>query len=236
MVRASDCFDLQDPSRPILQCATVSASELAQKRLSEGDDENGNLRTPSPSQSTLLLPPKESILTKANALGTKVGRTKMNNIDLNNAYDDSQDRVENLENSDGPVNLGKSIPDCSLRVYQDPHKYSPPQASGNSGSTSSQSPSSSSGEAQVCVILLRRILLLFNLGSMRYICMNHIRVYNFFISSMYYSLACMLVSSEYLIQNLGFIFFKKNLLENVGEVSAVTEPSCCFYVYLLCFS
>ncbi|KAL3508225.1 hypothetical protein ACH5RR_033607 [Cinchona calisaya] len=127
----SDVIRAKDPSRTIQQ---------------SGDDEqNGVVGNPSPSQSTLLLPPKESILTKASSLVT-VGKAKMNNIDLNNAYDDSQDGMENLQSSDGTIHIAKASP--GLWVYQDPLKSSPPQASWNSGSTSTQSPSSSSGEAQ----------------------------------------------------------------------------------------
>lgn len=68
------------------------------------------------------------------------GKTKINNIDLNMVYDDSQDcSFENPENT------------CNLPLWlrHQPNKSSPPHTSGNSGSTATQSPSSSSGEAQV---------------------------------------------------------------------------------------
>ncbi|XP_076951130.1 squamosa promoter-binding-like protein 12, partial [Bidens hawaiensis] len=67
------------------------------------------------------------------------GKTKLNNIDLNMVYDDSQDcSFENPENSG-------NLP---LWLRHQPNKSSPPHTSGNSGSTATQSPSSSSGEAQ----------------------------------------------------------------------------------------
>ncbi|XP_027164714.1 squamosa promoter-binding-like protein 1 [Coffea eugenioides] len=143
----SDGNPAKDTSRNMLQYSTMPASESAQKRIL-GDDDNGIVRISSPAQSTLLLPPKEGILTKASSLGTTVGKTRMNNIDLNNAYDDSQDCIENLQSSDCPTHIGKASSGCPLWVYQAPYKSSPPQPSGNSGSTSTQSPSSSSGEAQ----------------------------------------------------------------------------------------
>ncbi|XP_071692076.1 squamosa promoter-binding-like protein 1 isoform X2 [Rutidosis leptorrhynchoides] len=68
---------------------------------------------------------------------TEVGKLKLHNIDLNIVYDDSQDCNEPNENIDNvPLWL------------RHPHKSSPPQTSGDSGSTPTQSPSSSSGEAQ----------------------------------------------------------------------------------------
>lgn len=127
----------------------MPASEFSQKGLLGDDDQTRIVRNPSPSRSTVLSPPKESNLTKANSLGTTVGEKKKNHIDLNNAYDDSQDCMENLQSSDGPIHIGKASPGCPLWPYQDPYKSSPPQASGHSGSTFTQSPSSSSEEGQV---------------------------------------------------------------------------------------
>ncbi|KAA8527982.1 hypothetical protein F0562_035149 [Nyssa sinensis] len=138
----------KDPPRPIGKCVTISASEMTQKRIPRGGAQGGTLQTPSTSQSTILFPTKVSIPTKANVPETSLGRIKLNNIDLNNIYDDSQDSAENLERSCAPGNLGTGSLSCPLWIHQDTHKSSPPQTSGNSGSTSSQSPSSSSGEAQ----------------------------------------------------------------------------------------
>ncbi|CAH1454521.1 unnamed protein product [Lactuca virosa] len=63
----------------------------------------------------------------------RVGKMKLNNIDLNMVYDESQDGMETAENID-------NVP-LWLRGH-------PPQTSGNSASTATQSPSSSSGEPQ----------------------------------------------------------------------------------------
>jgi hypothetical protein len=67
-------------------------------------------------------------------------RVNLNNIDLNSVYDDSQDCLEDYNGT--PVN--KEPIGCPLWV----NKSSPPQTSGNTGSTSTQSPSSSTEEAQ----------------------------------------------------------------------------------------
>ncbi|KAM7487994.1 hypothetical protein LguiB_025478 [Lonicera macranthoides] len=97
---------------------------------------------PSASQSAIPFSANNGIPAQTNALGGTVERKKMSDIDLNNVYDDSQDCTENLESSDTHIGTG------SLWPCQDSNKSSPPQTSGNSGSLSTLSPSSSSGEAQ----------------------------------------------------------------------------------------
>lgn len=76
-------------------------------------------------------------------------RTQLSNIDLNNEYDGSQDCLEDLPDTFARKNLGDMSPAGPLWLYKDSQRSSPPQNSGNSGSTSSQSPSTSSGETQV---------------------------------------------------------------------------------------
>lgn len=81
---------------------------------------------------------------------TDTTRTQLNNIDLNNEYDGSQDCLE--EDLPDPF-AHKNLVDMScagpLWLCKDSQLPSPPQNSGNSGSTPSQSPSTSSGETQV---------------------------------------------------------------------------------------
>lgn len=128
-----------------MQCATVTAPESAQRRFMGDDHQNLQLQNSTSSQSGLVCPTKAIV----NTCGSMVEKTKLGSIDLNNAYDDSQDCLENLH-YDVPKDLGKALaPGCPLWVHKDPCKSSPAQTSGNSGSTSSQSPSSSSSEAQV---------------------------------------------------------------------------------------
>ncbi|CAN1762495.1 Squamosa promoter-binding-like protein 12 [Linum perenne] len=76
------------------------------------------------------------------------GHMKMNNFDLNDAYIDLDDGTEDVERSPVPANGGTSSLGCPSWAQQDSQQSSPPQTSGNSDSTSPQSPASSSGDAQ----------------------------------------------------------------------------------------
>ncbi|GAV82889.1 SBP domain-containing protein [Cephalotus follicularis] len=135
--------------RPMGQSGAAPASDLAQKRMFTGDGQGGSLQTQPCSQSTtMLFPSNGSLPPKANEQASTLVRIGMNNIDLNNVYDDSQDDAENLESSNALVNPMKGSLDLSSWAHSDSHKSSPPQMSGNSDSTFTQSPSSSSGEAQ----------------------------------------------------------------------------------------
>ncbi|PSR85250.1 Squamosa promoter-binding-like protein [Actinidia chinensis var. chinensis] len=134
----------KDPPRPNGQCSTVSAFEGTEMRTSTVNGSGGNLQTPPTNPCTA----KGSSPATASRPGAAVGTMKLNDIDLNNVYDDSQDCAENMENCGAPLNLGTGSLDQTPRGHQDCLNSSPPQSSGNSGSTSSQSPSTSSGEAQ----------------------------------------------------------------------------------------
>lgn len=131
-INESNLSGLITASQNITNASTsVPILEKESSRPSEPEPmNNGALQTQKPSQIN-------------NNMEATVGRLKLNNIDLNNAYDDSQDCMETMENFD---NTRDNVP-VWLRG-RDPLKSSPPQTSGNSGSTATQSPSSSSGEAQ----------------------------------------------------------------------------------------
>ncbi|KAH9766516.1 Squamosa promoter-binding-like protein 1 [Citrus sinensis] len=137
-----------EPMRSVGQCGTVPASDLLQKKISTNDAHSGRVQALSASQSIEMFPSRSSFSAKANEPEATFGRSKMSNIDLNNVYDDSQERVENLELSHAPVNPGPVSLYSPLWLHPGSNKSSPPQASANSDSTSSQSQSSSSGEAQ----------------------------------------------------------------------------------------
>ncbi|XP_048443907.1 squamosa promoter-binding-like protein 12 [Pyrus x bretschneideri] len=62
-------------------------------------------------------------------------RFQLNDIDLNNTYDDSQDYVENLGNSHVPASPGTASLGFPSWMQRDSHKSSPPQTSGNSDLT-----------------------------------------------------------------------------------------------------
>lgn len=104
--------------------------------------------------STALFPSRCNLFEKVNETHAGVGRIMCGNIDLNNAYDGSQDCVWNLEQSNAPLDAANGSITCPIWMQPDFHKKSPSHTSRNSGSTSSLSPSSSSGEAQVYIFLL----------------------------------------------------------------------------------
>ncbi|CAL5338028.1 unnamed protein product [Camellia sinensis] len=139
-----DFIDIQDPPKLNGQCTTVSVLEGIEKRTFSDDPLGGTLQTPS----TILCPTRDSIPAIASGPETAAGRMKLNDIDLNNVYDDSQDCAENLDSYHAPVNPGTGSLDCTVWGHQHCQKSSPPQTSGNSGSMSTLSPSSSSGETQ----------------------------------------------------------------------------------------
>ncbi|KAI3505970.1 hypothetical protein L1887_28322 [Cichorium endivia] len=117
------------PEKPVRQTETVNPLMV----------DRGGLGTAAPCQITY--PSNNKAPIDANGMEGRVGKMKLNNIDLNMVYDDSQDCMEAIETPE-------NIDNVPLWLRGPPHKSSPPQTSGNSGSTATQSPSSSSGEAQ----------------------------------------------------------------------------------------
>lgn len=125
--------------------ATVHASDLTQKRTLT-DKTAGLVQNASTSQSPLVFRTNTSNSVQENM--NTIGRTKLNNIDLNNEYDDSQDCLEDNPDTYARENLGDMSPAGPLWLHKDSQQSSPPHNSGTSGSTSSQSPSTSSGDTQ----------------------------------------------------------------------------------------
>ncbi|KAJ6891539.1 squamosa promoter-binding-like protein 1 isoform X1 [Populus alba x Populus x berolinensis] len=141
------CINSQDVLRPMGQCGTVPVPDLVQKRILDNDIQGG-LQAHSGPQSIPLFLSRNKLPAKPNEPEATVGRIKLNNFDLNNVYDNSQDYVENLDRSHAPVSTGMGSFNCPLWVRSDSHKTNLPHMSGYSDSAPSQSPSSSSGEAQ----------------------------------------------------------------------------------------
>lgn len=146
--RMADGCDLQASCRPIGPCLMATVPEMAEKRVFTDDAQVGMLQNLSGTQPTNRFPTGDGVPAMENMQGTTHGRIKLNNFDLNNVYNDSQDCIENPERSYGPANPGTRPLDRALLVQQDSYKSSPPQTSANSDSTSAQSLSTSSGEAQ----------------------------------------------------------------------------------------
>ncbi|XP_050218750.1 squamosa promoter-binding-like protein 1 [Mercurialis annua] len=142
-IRKDACAGSVDTMRPLDQNGAVPIANSAQENA-----QDAILQTPSGSQSTALKPSKCNLLAKINESEAAIQRIKCTNIDLNNAYDGTQDAAENLHFSLSPIIPGTGSISCPLWMQSGFHKKSSPQMSGNSDSTSSQSPSSSSGDAQ----------------------------------------------------------------------------------------
>lgn len=123
----------------------ISASGVRENRMLTNNAQDGDVQK----ESAFLFPWKERNSSIANASDAMVGRAKPITFDLNNVYDDSQDHVENLLDPVAPQNIGNVSSDGPLCLHTDPHTSTAPQNSGNSCSISTQSPSNSSGEAQV---------------------------------------------------------------------------------------
>ncbi|XP_028783232.1 squamosa promoter-binding-like protein 12 [Neltuma alba] len=147
-IKTDNGLSSRDPPKPMGQSETVPAYDMAQKCLPSGDVGVGSLKSPSGSQPSNTLLSRDNPPLQSVAAETTIRRNGLNHIDLNNAYDDVQDEAENLRKSHPPGPSGIGSFDHPSWLQLDTQKSSPPQTSRNSDSTSSQSPSSSSGEAQ----------------------------------------------------------------------------------------
>ncbi|KAK4405421.1 Squamosa promoter-binding-like protein 1 [Sesamum angolense] len=138
--------DLITPAEPGV---TIPTTALTQKRMLTDKALGEVTYSESTSQYALQFPANASDSIKENTSDTTIGRTKLNNFDLNYVYDGPQDCMDNLPDASASEYLGNMSPAGPLWLYKDSQQSSPPQNRGNSGSTSSHSPSTSSGEAQV---------------------------------------------------------------------------------------
>ncbi|KAJ8767274.1 hypothetical protein K2173_017318 [Erythroxylum novogranatense] len=143
--KKDDCTSSQNILKSLDQCETLPAAGFAQKRMFACDAQGGTSQALLGSKSTVLLPSGSTA--KANEPEAMVDKIIMNNIDLNNVYDESHD-VEYLDKFPVPLHPGTGSITCPSWVQSNSHKKNPEQMSGNTDSTYSLSPSSSSGEAQ----------------------------------------------------------------------------------------
>ncbi|GMH28019.1 hypothetical protein Nepgr_029862 [Nepenthes gracilis] len=138
----------QVPPRPTGQHLTVLTSELPAEGIPVANYKVGNVQAASTEKLSVSLP-KDRNPAYSEARDSTIGRAKLNNFDLNDTYVDSSDGVEDLYMSPVAGNFGTVSIDCPSWAHQDSQLSSPPNVSGNSESVSTQSPSSSSGEAQI---------------------------------------------------------------------------------------
>lgn len=136
-----------------MQCMVTPSSRMTQKREFM-DIVSGEKFQTSPAQlSNIHISTKDCIAVNANAPNTGMGRIKEFDIDLNDVYDDSEECMEPSERCHPPVCVRNGSAGYPIWIHQDSDKSSPPQTSANSGSLSTQSPASSSGEAQVLLLI-----------------------------------------------------------------------------------
>ncbi|MCI03723.1 squamosa promoter-binding-like protein 12-like, partial [Trifolium medium] len=136
------------PPTAITQHQTVSMNRMQQEMMHSHD-----VRTTDHQLISSIKPSISNSPPASSEARDSSAQIKMNNFDLNDIYIDSDDGTEDLERLPVSTNLGTSSVDYPW-AQQDSHQSSPPQTSGNSDSASAQSPSSSSGEAQVCLLML----------------------------------------------------------------------------------
>nr|AUW52986.1 squamosa promoter binding-like protein 12d [Petunia x hybrida] len=146
---------LKDSPQPNGQCMSIPTPEVREKRMGMGGTDCGIPQNRCASQPDSLYLRKESIPANANVPATSLAGMKLSNIDLNNSYDDSQDGIGKVHNPDATMNLGNGSTGYPLWLCQEPHKSSPTRISGNSGSTSTLSPSNSSGESRTDRIVFK---------------------------------------------------------------------------------
>lgn len=134
------------PPRHSQQNLPVIASEVPQSRSCPEDVKAQHIRTEAFQNHTTVLPKKDSP-PYSGASDSSAGRSRLHAFDLNDAYIDSDDCTEDVERSLVTVDVATASIECPTYVQQDSDQSSPPQRSGNSDSTATQSPASSCGEA-----------------------------------------------------------------------------------------
>ncbi|KAL4308635.1 hypothetical protein GQ457_01G029540 [Hibiscus cannabinus] len=140
--KTDDCANLQEMQEARGFCGTVPASDLAHRRANNVAQDDILVGSPS----GILIPSGAGFQSRVNEAEAAIERIRINNIDLNNVYDDSQDYIENVEKSavfKNPVNGSM----CSSIVVSESHRSKPPRPSKHSDSSPCRS-STSRGEAQ----------------------------------------------------------------------------------------
>ncbi|XP_047169773.1 squamosa promoter-binding-like protein 1 isoform X2 [Vigna umbellata] len=136
-IQIDNGFISQDPLISMAQCET---------RPTNGGVEN--LRPPSGAPFSSISQSKGNLPCQLTATETTLRRNNLNNVDLNNVYSDVQNTDENHKKPYPHVASEMGSSDLPSWLQCASLKSSPPQTSRNSDSTSNQSPSGSSGEAQ----------------------------------------------------------------------------------------
>ncbi|CAJ1940716.1 unnamed protein product [Sphenostylis stenocarpa] len=145
-IKIDNGFFSQDPSMALYE--TVPSNGGTQKCIPPGDGGVGNSKPPPGALFSSISQSRGSLPSQLVSVETALGRGNLNTIDLNNVFNDTQNTVENHKKPYPHVASEMGSIDLPSWLQCDSLKSSPPQTSRNSDSTSNQSPSSSSGEAQ----------------------------------------------------------------------------------------
>lgn len=147
---ASRASDLQNRLSFTEHGAAGPASISEQKRICT---DSAMVGSPQGLQSDDIFTLREGAPVNANGSDARVGRNRLNSIDLNTVYDDSLDCVEEVDRMPVPVTPTTDTLNFPSPLQHDSQKSSSLQTSRNSDSTSTLSPSSSGGEAQVILVV-----------------------------------------------------------------------------------
>ncbi|OWM67383.1 hypothetical protein CDL15_Pgr000835 [Punica granatum] len=135
--------NFQEPARPVELNIKQPSSDVAHNI--DATAQGKNLGNSSTLKSMVQFPSTEFHLPQRNETEAIVGRSRINNFDLNNVCE--EECMENLH-KERAVNLGNGSPGVPEIEEKDYQRVSPAPNSSTSNSTSTGSPSSSSGEAQ----------------------------------------------------------------------------------------
>lgn len=140
--------NLQEPARPTELNITQPSSDVAHNFNSNAWSINlGNSSSLKP---MMQFPSVDHCLAQQNESEAMLGRSRINNFDLNNVCDD--ECAEKLDKEHAYVNPGEGPAGVPEMEGKDLRRVSPTLNNSTSNSDSTQSPSSSSGEAQVHLV------------------------------------------------------------------------------------
>lgn len=148
-IRIDNGFISQDPPISMAQCETGPSNGGTQKCIPSGDGGVEHSKALPGAPFSSISQSRGSLPLQLTAVETTLRRNNLDNVDLNNVYSDMQNPVQNHKKPYPHVASQMGSTDLPSWLQCDSLKSSPPQTSRNSDSTSNQSPSSSSGEAQV---------------------------------------------------------------------------------------
>lgn len=140
--------NFHDPVRPIGHQVLRSVPDLIQQGMGTDSTGDGNQQPPTVFKSTGQCLARDDRFARVNESNDTSQRIRMKNIDLNSSYEDTQGFLVNTQTCNGPEHSGTGYFGSLMKACEGANKSSPPHTSSMSNPTSTESPSSSSREAQ----------------------------------------------------------------------------------------